>query len=194
MVGALSIGPRARFVRTKIAGIVKQLTSLRGIGELLASAAPAFRSGAVRAVEGAMPRANLWSRSVPRVELDQRAREARLRLERISRRLAPRAAAYPRLRRLLCLFSAGIYRGASRETRTGGPLSDQRPSPMPALFRHLEPGQSRTPGAALCGARPVTTIKACEAARSGSRSLVNRGRRTAFWSPSRSGTGHWPRG
>ena len=30
-----------------------------------------------------MPRTNLWSQSVPRVELDQRSREARLRLERI---------------------------------------------------------------------------------------------------------------
>jgi hypothetical protein len=30
-----------------------------------------------------MPRTNLWDRSVPRVELDRRSREARLRFERI---------------------------------------------------------------------------------------------------------------
>ena len=42
-------------------------------------------------MEGAM-RANQWNKSVPRVELDQRARDARLRLERIERLLVPRAA------------------------------------------------------------------------------------------------------
>jgi hypothetical protein len=43
-------------------------------------------------MEGAMLRTNFWSRSVPRVELDQRSREARLRLERIERLLILRAA------------------------------------------------------------------------------------------------------
>jgi len=43
-------------------------------------------------MEGAMLKANLWSESAPRVELDRRAREARLRLERIERLLMPRAA------------------------------------------------------------------------------------------------------
>ena len=47
--------------------------------------------GSVRVMEGAMPRTNLWSQSVPRVELDQRSREARLRLERIERLFVPRA-------------------------------------------------------------------------------------------------------
>jgi hypothetical protein len=37
-----------------------------------------------------MPRENLWNASVPRVELDQRVRDARLRLERIERLLVPR--------------------------------------------------------------------------------------------------------
>jgi hypothetical protein len=32
-----------------------------------------------------MPTTNLWNQSVPRVELDQRSREARLRFERIDR-------------------------------------------------------------------------------------------------------------
>ena len=38
-------------------------------------------------------RANLWNKSVPRVELDQRARDARLGLERLERLLMPRTAA-----------------------------------------------------------------------------------------------------
>jgi hypothetical protein len=46
----------------------------------------------MRAMEGIMPRKNLWNASVPRVELDQRVRDARLRLERLERLLVPRAA------------------------------------------------------------------------------------------------------
>ena len=42
-------------------------------------------------MEGAM-KLDLWNKSVPRVELDQRARAARLRLERMERLLVPRAA------------------------------------------------------------------------------------------------------
>jgi hypothetical protein len=34
-------------------------------------------------MESAMPRTNLWSQSVPKVELDQCSREARRRLEQI---------------------------------------------------------------------------------------------------------------
>src|SRR5215467_9883630 len=44
-----------------------------------------LRLGNDRAMGGVMPRSNLWSESVPRVELDQRSREARLRFERIDR-------------------------------------------------------------------------------------------------------------
>jgi hypothetical protein len=44
---------------------------------------------------------NLLSKSVPRVEIDQRSREARLRIERIERLLVPRAAVtHSRLRSL----------------------------------------------------------------------------------------------
>jgi hypothetical protein len=49
-------------------------------------------AGGVRAVEGAQMKTNLLSKSVPRVEIDQRSREARLRIERIERLLLPRAA------------------------------------------------------------------------------------------------------
>ncbi len=68
-----------------------------------------------------MPRVYLWSKSLPRAELDLRSREARLRLERIERLLLPSAAAqHSRLRRLLGLFRIGIYGGAPQERRTRG--------------------------------------------------------------------------
>jgi hypothetical protein len=44
-------------------------------------------------MEDAMARRKLWSNSVSRVELDHRARDARVRLVRIERLLVPRAAA-----------------------------------------------------------------------------------------------------
>jgi hypothetical protein len=80
-----------------------------------------------------MLRASLWNKSVSRVELDQRAREARLRLERIERQLLPRAFTRFPLRRLLYLCRAGIFVSASRESRTRGPLSNRRPSRMPTI-------------------------------------------------------------
>jgi hypothetical protein len=43
------------------------------------------------AMEDAMSRPNLWSKSVPRVELDHRARDARVRLVWVERLLVPRA-------------------------------------------------------------------------------------------------------
>jgi hypothetical protein len=68
-----------------------------------------------------MLRINLWSQSVPRVELDQRSREAHLRLERIERLLVPRAAVTDSwLRQLLCLLGFGIYGAAPREFDYGG--------------------------------------------------------------------------
>ena len=61
-----------------------------------------------------MMRTNLSSKSAPRVDLDQRSRAARLRLERL---LIPRTAAtHSRLRRLLCLFSVGIRRRTVTES------------------------------------------------------------------------------
>ena len=70
---------------------VKRLTHLPGIGELCVGVALAF-AGGVRAVEGAKMTTNPLTKSVPRVEIDQRSREARLRIERIERLLVPRAA------------------------------------------------------------------------------------------------------
>ncbi len=88
-------------------------------------------------MEGAMSKANLWSRSVARVELDQRARDARLRLERLERVLASRAAVTDSwLRRALHLFGFGLYGEARQGNRTRGarrPLSNRRSPRMPKI-------------------------------------------------------------
>ncbi len=81
-----------------------------------------------------MPRTDLWSGSVPRVELDQRSRDARLELERLERLFLPCAAAtHSRLKRLLCLYRLGRSRGERQISRTERPLNDWRPSPMPPI-------------------------------------------------------------
>jgi hypothetical protein len=61
-----------------------------------------------------MLRAKLWNKSVPRVELDQRAREARLRLERIERQLLPRALTRSRSGGSF-IFAAAAFSSARRE-------------------------------------------------------------------------------
>ena len=71
---------------------------------------------------------DLWNKSVPRVELDQRARAARFRLERMERLLVPRAAvAASWFRRVLCPFSFRKPGEASRASRTRGSLINRRP-------------------------------------------------------------------
>ena len=75
-----------------------------------------------------MLKANLWNKSVSRVELDQRARDACLRLERIERLLVLRAALTDTpLRRVLWLFSFGRLGEGLRARRTGRTLSNHRP-------------------------------------------------------------------
>jgi hypothetical protein len=70
-----------------------------------------------------MFRNNVLIRNVPRVELDQRARAARLRLERVERLLAPRPAVrHHWFRWLMCISADRLYARA-REDRTGEPLS-----------------------------------------------------------------------
>ena len=87
-----------------------------------------------------MPKANLWNQSVPRVDLDQRAREARLRLERLERLLVPRAAATGSLlERALCLFSVRSDSEHGQRRRTQGPLSNQRPDHMPEIRQGWRP-------------------------------------------------------
>jgi hypothetical protein len=76
----------------------------------------------------------LWNKTVSRAELDQRAREARLRLERMEQQFLARAAvARLPLRQLLYLCSGGILASASRESRQRGPLSNRRPSRTPPI-------------------------------------------------------------
>jgi hypothetical protein len=80
-------------------------------------------------------RTNLWSKSVPRFELDERSREVRLRQERIERVLVSRAGVtHSWLRRLLCLFSVGICGGEPQDGRTRGPLSNRRSSRIPTIL------------------------------------------------------------
>ena len=88
-----------------------------------------------------MPKINFWSQNVPRVEIDQRSREARLRIERIERLLVPHAAVrQSRLWGIVYLFRVRIYRGTLQESRGRGPLKARRPSRTPTIFkvRHLE--------------------------------------------------------
>jgi hypothetical protein len=71
-------------------------------------------------VAAAMPSVKFWSRSLSRVEIDQRSREALLQLDRMERLLIWRAAVrQSRLRRV------SIHRGAPEERWARGPLSDR---------------------------------------------------------------------
>ena len=80
----------------------------------------------------------VWNKSVPRVELDQQARDARLQLERMEQLLVPRVAvAAPWFRRVLCLLGFGEP-GGSRTGRIRGLLSDRRP-PIPQYPRGWVP-------------------------------------------------------
>lgn len=74
-----------------------------------------FNLGASSRMESVMWR-NFPLKNAPRVELDHRAREARLRLERVERLLLPRPAVrYPWLRRLIRLANTNAQQG-----QTGG--------------------------------------------------------------------------
>ena len=78
-----------------------------------------------------MPKGNLWNKSVPRVEYDHRARDARLQFEQLERLLVTRDAATGsrtiRLFRLLVFSVSGTARRGGRST---GSPSDRRPFPM----------------------------------------------------------------
>ena len=82
-----------------------------------------------------MPRSNLWSESVPRVELDQRSREARLRLEQMDRLLLLRATSTrSRLWRLLYLFRVGRHGALAQQGGAKDLLSYRWPFRLPMLF------------------------------------------------------------
>ncbi len=74
-----------------------------------------------------MLRKNLWNRNVPKLEYDQRAREARVRLERVERLLVKRhAVADFRPFRRLRVLGFGIYGNGRRGDRDTGSPSDRR--------------------------------------------------------------------
>jgi hypothetical protein len=82
-----------------------------------------------------MPKSYLWSHSVPRVELDQRSREARLRFEQIDRLLILRATGtHSRLRRLLYLFRVGRHGGLAQQGGVKDLLRYRWPFRLPMLF------------------------------------------------------------
>jgi hypothetical protein len=74
---------------------------------------------------------NVWSTSVPRAELDQRSRAARLRLEQIDRLLIPPRAAVAHwpLRRFLCRFDAEY--SAAHAERIAGAAESAAVGPKP---------------------------------------------------------------
>jgi len=81
-----------------------------------------------------MARRKLWSNSVPRVELDHRAHEARVRLVRLERLLVPRAAAAGSwLSPVVRLLGFRIYGNGRRGDRTPCFLSKPRGSSMPEI-------------------------------------------------------------
>ena len=80
-----------------------------------------------------MRRVNRSNRGVPRVELDQRARDARLRLERLEQLLLPRAAVTRSPLRRLRYLCSGVFTSASRESQRRGPLSNRGPSRTPTI-------------------------------------------------------------
>ena len=80
-----------------------------------------------------MLRRDLLNRNVPRLECDHRAREARLRLERVERLLVKRARLADR-RPLLFVRLFGFVVNGRRGYRDTGSLSGRRPSAMPILM------------------------------------------------------------
>ena len=96
-------------------------------------AAPAWERSV--AMEGAISKTNLSSRTVPRVELDHRSREARLRFERIARLFILRVTVtHFRLRQLLCFFQARKIRRAAARGGDKKLLSDRGPSGLPIIL------------------------------------------------------------
>jgi hypothetical protein len=78
-----------------------------------------------------MPNGNLWNKSVPRVEYDHRARDARLQFEQLERRLVTRdVAAASRLFRVFRLLAFSVSRTARRGGQSTGSPSDRRPCPI----------------------------------------------------------------
>jgi hypothetical protein len=111
--------------------------------QVIAKSQSRIRRGNVHAMGGIMPRTNLWDRSVPRVELDRRSREARLRFERVDQLFIGRATVMPsRLRRLLYLLGVGRYGGLPQQSEVEELLSNRWPSGLP-MRQHAAARQSQ---------------------------------------------------
>jgi hypothetical protein len=93
-----------------------------------------------------MLKANPGNKSVPKVELDQRARDDRLRLEQIERLLVvPRAAVmHSRLRRLLFLLGVRRYGGEPLQSRVRGAAERSAAFPHANNSCGLVPGVGST--------------------------------------------------
>ncbi len=77
-----------------------------------------------------MPKANQWSCSAPRVELDHRARQARLRLEQVEQLIALHEAAKTSwFRRVLSRFSVTMVEDRSRGRRNKDAAKQSAASP-----------------------------------------------------------------
>jgi hypothetical protein len=82
-----------------------------------------------------MPRMNLWSHSMPRAEIDQRSREARLRFELVVRLFMLRDPATRfGLRRRLYSITVGRYGRLSQEGGVKDPPSSRWPPGIPMLL------------------------------------------------------------
>ena len=81
-----------------------------------------------------MLRKHLWNSNVPKLEYDQRAREARLHLEEVERLLMKRpAAAGFRPFRLLRVLGLGVYGNGRRGDRGTGSSRDRRSCDIGAI-------------------------------------------------------------
>ena len=107
---------------------------MSGWATYLCGVAPGSSLGSVGIMEAAMPRINFWSRRLSRVELDERSREARLRLEQLERLFISHAVLRQSLSRRFLSFSFGRYGVGSRQSRFRGLLGGQRPSRIPIML------------------------------------------------------------
>lgn len=81
-----------------------------------------------------MPKADSWSNSVSRVEIDYRAREARLPFERMEQLFVHPQAKQSWLRWVLFGLRVGRSRYRSRAGQNNGPLRTRQPR-----LRHIRP-------------------------------------------------------
>jgi hypothetical protein len=90
-----------------------------------------------------MPSPEIWSKSVPTVELDQRSREARIRFESIERLLVPRAGVtHSGIRRFLALHRVGVSDHTSASNTHSSAAEQSAAFPRPDSSKGLARGGS----------------------------------------------------